>query len=411
MADDDAFSLDFTSAGAFTPAPEPPAPVAPPPPVSPVKEAPATFSFELVEVDAPAVAPVAALVTATPPLEMPKPVAPPRPAIPTALSEAATLHAEGKEIDAMRRLETALKTKENLGDSALKVWSGLFDLAQSLGRRSAFDSLAIAFAKRFERSPPAWIETSVGSSAVNASADAANAIALTGTLNATVAETLKQAMKLAQTSAEIHVDLSQLAGADNDGAMLLMRAVTGLAKAKKRVIFGNPGHLAQMLSPTLITGERKDEALWLLLLELYQQIGQQDPYEDAAVSYAVTFEVSPPAWVPPDPGTRAVPVKLATTVIAAKNSDEFELSGQLLNQSPEAFSSLDTLLASRDEVEINAATLLRIDPVSANHLLAAIERASITSKKIRITNLATLIAAYFEHLGFAEVAELHARKR
>jgi hypothetical protein len=76
--------------------------------------------------------------------------------LPPALAEAATMYATGQELEAMRRLESAIKSGEDLGDAALRAWGGLFDLLQVLGRRPAFEALALTFARRFEKSPPAW---------------------------------------------------------------------------------------------------------------------------------------------------------------------------------------------------------------------------------------------------------------
>ena len=112
--------LDFTVPGAFDTKPEP----------------------------EPAPAPVA---------EAPKPEPPPppppaaRPPLPPALREAAEMYAKGQELDAMRRLETALKSNENLGDSAIRAWACLFELLQALGRKPAFEALALTFARRFEK--------------------------------------------------------------------------------------------------------------------------------------------------------------------------------------------------------------------------------------------------------------------
>ena len=46
------------------------------------------------------------------------------------------MYAAGKELDAMRRLEAAIKSGEDLGDSALRAWGCLFEgLRQGLPRR------------------------------------------------------------------------------------------------------------------------------------------------------------------------------------------------------------------------------------------------------------------------------------
>ena len=60
------------------------------------------------------------------------PAAPVRPPLPAALEEAATMYAAGQELEAMRRLETAIKTGEDLGDAAVRAWGCLFELLQVL---------------------------------------------------------------------------------------------------------------------------------------------------------------------------------------------------------------------------------------------------------------------------------------
>jgi hypothetical protein len=130
-------------------------------------------------------------------------------------------------------------------------------------------------------------------------------VSLTGVLNAGIGEVLKQTMKLATTSTIVRMDLAKLDDADNDGATLLTRALAALKRAKREYVFGSPEHLAGILAAKLVPGERRNEAMWLLLLELYQQAYQQDAFEEAAVNYAVTFEVSPPSW-------EALPARAAT---------------------------------------------------------------------------------------------------
>ena len=49
------------------------------------------------------------------------------------------MYAAGKELDAMRRLEAAIKSNENLGDSTIRAWACLFELLQVLGRQVVHD--------------------------------------------------------------------------------------------------------------------------------------------------------------------------------------------------------------------------------------------------------------------------------
>ncbi|MCK9381003.1 MAG: STAS domain-containing protein [Sulfuritalea sp.] len=367
--DDDLMSLDFTVPGAFdAPHEEPPAPeiAAPPPPPAPV-----------------------------------------RALLPAALAEAATMYAAGHELDAMRRLETAIKSGEDLGDAAVRAWGCLFDLLQVLERRPAFDALALTFARRFEKSPPTWSAVVDGPHTASESSGGRAHVSLSGVLNAGVGEVLKQTMKLAATSTVVRMDVAKLTDADNNGATLLMRGMAALKRAKKELVFGSPEHLAQILAAKVVPGERSNEAMWLLLLELYQQAFRQDAFEEAAVNYAVTFEVSPPSWEAlPARGAEAV---APTSSPAASKVEEFVLRGQLMGAAAADFTPLEAALASRDEFDIDAHNLVRIDAGSAKQLLDVLTRLHAAGKKLRILGLSTLVAAYLETLGFADVAELRAR--
>jgi anti-anti-sigma regulatory factor len=316
------------------------------------------------------------------------------------------MYAAGLELDAMRRLEAAIKNGEDLGDAAVRAWGGLFELLQALNRRPAFDALALTFARRFEKSPPAWGPVVDGPHMASESSGGRAHVSLTGVLNAGVGEVLKQAMKLASTSTIVRMDMAKLDDADNDGATLLMRALAALKRAKKEYVFGSPEHLAQILAAKLAPGERRDESMWLLLLELYQQAYQQELFEEAAVNYAVTFEVSPPSW-------EALPARAdASEQVASQpvaKADGFVLRGQMLGATASDFAPLEAELSGSEEFDIDAYNLVRIDAGSARLLLEALTRLHAAGKKLRIIGLSTLVAAFLETLGFSDVAELRPR--
>ena len=370
--DDDLMSLDFTVPGAFdTPPEQPPAPEIPPSTAAPAPPAP-----------------------------------PVRPSLPPALAEAAVMYAKGQDLEAMRRLEAAIKTGEDLGDHAVRAWGCLFELLQALGRRPAFDALALTFARRFEKSPPAWSAVVDGPHTASESSGGRAHVSLSGVLNAGIGEVLKQTMKLAATSTVMRIDLAKLTDADNNGATLLMRGLAALKRAKKEIVFGSPEHLAQILAAKVVPGERINEAMWLLLLELYQQAFRQDAFEEAAVNYAVTFEVSPPSWEALPARTEELPQE---DLLAESKAEELALHGQMVGATAADFAPLEKAAAGRDQFDIDAHNLVRIDPGSAGHLLEALKRLHGGGKKLKLVGLSTLVAAYLETLGFADVAELRSR--
>jgi len=334
------------------------------------------------------------------------PPPPPRASLPPALQEAATLHAAGQYLEAMRRLEAALKSGEDLNDAAERVWVCLFELLQVLGRRPAFEALALTFARRFEKSPPTWSAVAEGSHGAGESGGGRADVSLSGMLDAGIGEVLKQTMKLAATSTLVRMDLAGLVDADNNGATLLMRAMAALKRAKKDFVLGNPEHLARILAAKVVPGERRNEAMWLLLLELYQHAFRQDAFEETAVNYAVTFEVSPPSWEALPARAEASPQE---AIPATSRADGFALGGQVLGASAADFAPLEAALADRDEYDVDARNLVRIDAGSAGQLLDVLTRLHAAGKKLRIIGLSTLVATYLETLGFTDVAELRAR--
>lgn len=305
----------------------------------------------------------------------------------------------------MRRLESAIKSGEDLGDYELRAWGGLFDLLQVLGRRPAFDALALTFARRFEKSPPAWSAATESENTIAETTGGRAHISLSGVLNAGVGEVLKQTMKLAATSTLVRMDVAKLTDADNNGATLLLRGIAALKRAKKEFMFGSPEHLAQILAAKLVPGEREHESMWLLLLELYQQAFRQDAFEEAAVNYAITFEVSPPSWVALPERHDEAPDASEQTAAA----EGFSLQGQLLGAGAADFAPLEAAVAGHDEYDIDARKLVRIDGASARVLLEQLTRLSAGGKKLRIVGLSTMVAAFLETLGFAKVVELRSR--
>lgn len=222
-------------------------------------------------------------------------VPPAHPAAPTTLEQVARLQAEGQGGPACRMLEAAVLAGEDFGADAERAWTLLLGGYQTLNQREAFEARALEFAMRFEKSPPAWVETA----APRASAPAGKTVSasLSGTLNARVEGPLKQVLDVCART-PVRIDLSRLTDADDRGCALLLVALATCRRTGGHCRLAGAGHLAGILAAKAQLGVRANEHAWLLLLDLYQRLGRQPAFEDAAVAYAVSFEVSPPSWEP-----------------------------------------------------------------------------------------------------------------
>lgn len=209
--------------------------------------------------------------------------------------QAGKLKSDGQTEQACRMLETAVRAGADFGKDAECAWNLLLDLYQATGQREAFEARALEFATRFEKSPPAWAGT-ITAGTVAATGKIVSA-SLAGTLNARVEEPLKQVLKVCAKT-PVRIDLTRITDADDRGCALLLAALDSCRKTQGQCLLAGAGRLADLLAGKTRSGSRDNQRIWLLLLELYQRLGREAAFDDAAVAYAVSFEVSPPSWEP-----------------------------------------------------------------------------------------------------------------
>lgn len=332
--------------------------------------------------------------------------------IPAPLSEAAELHANGNDLAASRSLDAAIRNPATLGEFVATAWLCLFELLALLGRRSAFDQLASAYTNRFGQSPPAW-ETAPAAPAsdITLTTRGDEQIAFIDTLTGAIRDPLEKLMLLAQGNSALRLEMSKLTAANNDGCALLRRALMALKQAGKECAVGAPEVLAGMLAGKVEMGRRDDEAVWLMLLDLYQLMGDQNTFEDTAVNYAITFEVSPPSW-DPQAISRHTESRLETSPDLNTGAGRpFALRGQLVAASAADFAGIDALAEANGTIEIDASALVRIDQASAGQLRAKLESLKQSGRSIELKNLTPLTHIFLIVHDFASVAKLIARQR
>jgi anti-anti-sigma regulatory factor len=387
LADEDSFSLDFTAPGVL-----PPVPPAPPP------EPAAKLVLELVPNGSPA--------TAAPPAAAPvAPSPPPVPVVPGPLLEAAELHASGDYLAASKKLEALLKTGGKLGPFTDAAWQGLFEVLHDLKRRDTFDKLALTYAQHFEKSPPTWVEEEPAHTD-SAASDVATCT-LPASLDAAIGPVLKDMMQTVRPNQQLEIGLGAIQSIDDAGATLLMRALKALDGAKHRYVLAGAEHLAKRLGETLEPMDRAHEPQWLLLISLFDHLDQQDAFEDAAVNYAVTFEVSPPSW---ETRVRTTP-RLATQPTPAGATDVSgppALRGEVLGACTALIQQIEA--CADNEIVLDATKLKRIDIAAADTLLGCLKARHDAGTRITVSNVPPLPLILLSHHGWAPVATLKPQK-
>ncbi|HWU84789.1 MAG TPA: hypothetical protein VN028_05595, partial [Rhodocyclaceae bacterium] len=209
--------------------------------------------------------------------------------------------------------------------------------------------------------------------------------------------------EIAESKPTVRLGVLKVTDADNDGCRLLLETLRQLKKAGRECLLSGTEEFSAVLAGKVEMMKREREETWLLLLDLYQRAGNQAAFEDTAVGYAVTFEVSPPSW------ETAAPKKAASKP-AARSKDPFALEGELLA----GMSSIDALVAAakgRDAITIETDHLARIDEVSVKLLADALAPLHAQGVHIRIRGANLLVATLLVGSELDKIASIETRRR
>jgi anti-anti-sigma regulatory factor len=322
------------------------------------------------------------------------------------VEEAAILFANGQDEAALAALEAAADAG-GLGPAADQVWAMLFDLYQILGKREVFDRRALDYSVKYEKSPPTWVEPAKQSLGPALTTGGTAFVAFAGALGESAEKTIRQLEKIVAGNPAARVDFGKLQSVDPLGADSLLKVLRAARKARCELVMSGAEKLADLLKGKIEVGKREDEPLWMLLLELYQHMAQQEPFEEWAVNYAITFEVSPPSWENRPPPKKP---QVAAPAEAPAEPDVFALSGEIYGAGADGFRKLVDYATGREQVVVDCAALKRMDFVSAGLFLNTLTNLQITGTSVTIRNANHLLYALFCVLGINQVAHIERRK-
>ncbi len=323
------------------------------------------------------------------------------------VEEAAILFANGQDEATLATLEAAAGAG-GLEAAADQIWSMLFDLYQILGKRDLFDKRALEYSMKYEKSPPTWVEPARQTLGPALTTGGTAFVAFTGLLGEASDKQIKQLEKIIAGNPVARVEFGKLQSVDTLGAEMLLKAMRAARKRKCELVMSGPNKLVELLKGKIEIGKREDETLWMLLLELFQHMAQQDPFEEWAVNYAVTFEVSPPSWENRPPPKQPIPSEVSEE--GAADPEAFRLAGEMYSAGSDAFRQLVDFASGREQVLIDCSALKRMDFVSAGLFLNTLTNLQITGCSVTIRNPNQLLFALFGVLGINQVAHVERRK-
>lgn len=322
------------------------------------------------------------------------------------IEETATLFANGQAEQALATLSRSVREAE-LGVSTLQAWLMLFDLYQHLGMMVEFETLALEFVVKFERSPPAWLETVERRDPALATGGIGY-FSLSGTLTEASAPELEKLRTAAGEQQAVRVECGKLQSVDGPGCRLLREALLSVRDAGKEVLLTGEAQLIRFLEDACQAGRiETDGAVWALLFDVYRLLDLKDKFEEAAVNYAITFEVSPPSWEVQS-GAQA---KRTAVVPCAETADQaLTLSGELTGASETLAKQLQDRAVANKMLVIDMSRAKRVDLDTAGLMLKVLSELQEAGATIQIRGANELIRALFGATGIGKVARIIPRK-
>ncbi len=323
------------------------------------------------------------------------------PATAPVVEEIAILYANGQSEVARQMLQESLA---GAGRGERALWWMLFDLYQASGQQDAFDDIAIDYASHFETSPPAWNPLPQGGPE-HAVAGVTPTESFGPLLDATIAPQLARLLDLATRSPATRLEFGGVQAVTPDGCARLLAALSLLRGGGRELIVAGAAELAETVRATIAIGRRDaSEAPWLLLLELLQLMNREKDFEETAMDYCVTYELSPPSFEAP------ANVANAAAARAPSRSDRFLLPAVIGAAAEPLLAAIDAYAEQYQPVVLDCSRLARIDYAAAGALHKRLRLLAAAGKTIELRDVNHLVAALFKLMGFAEVARLFPHK-
>ena len=186
-----------------------------------------------------------------------------------------------------------------------------------------------------------------------------------------------------------------------------------------------------VLSDAAPTGVRDaDPAFWVLRLDALRMANRPDQFDEAAIDYCVTYEVSPPSWERvrcqvriggTGLSTQSPPLSqvsdVATSFVESGVDDgpgqvevaTVELSGQLVGDIGATLHHLNSQLGSAAMVSVACNKLIRVDFVAAGDLLNWVLAKRGENRSVTFADAHRLVALFFGAMGINENAKVQIR--
>ncbi|HEY3635826.1 MAG TPA: hypothetical protein VGK95_12310 [Caldimonas sp.] len=319
---------------------------------------------------------------------------------------------------------------------AAETWLVLFDLYRATGQQHKFESLAIDYAQQFGWSAPQWfsLPKMVAEAASDERPSSARIEGQVGWVcpNYLDADGVARLASLAlQMPLPWVFDWGALQTIDAEACGRLSELFRSWMPQDLDMRWLSGERLFAAVQEAAPTGVRDaDPAYWQLRLDALRMSNRPDHFDEAAIDYCVTYEVSPPSWEPArcivrisgsNQGTTQPPLSVVSDVSTSFQESQLtdapqmievgtvELSGQLIGDISNTLKKMDVELGTAKIVNVSCARLIRVDFIAAGDLLNWVLARRSENQTVSFVEAHRMVALFFGAMGINEHATVKVR--
>ena len=317
-----------------------------------------------------------------------------------------------------------------------ETWLALFDMHRATGQLPKFESLAIDYAQQFGWSAPQWfsmpqrvaeavseerqprsrIDGQVGwSSPEWIDADAVSRLR---------SQTLQMPLPWV-------FDWAALRGIDAEACARLSELFRIWMPQRLDMRWLHGDALLHCLHEATPSGVRDaDPVYWQLRLDVLRMTNRPDQFDETAIDYCVTYEVSPPSWERVQCQVRlsgaasstltpsmSMVGEVSTGFVESNLLDDavlvqvtsVELSGQLIGDIGPLLQSMTEQLGAAPMINVSCSRLIRVDFIAAGDLLNWVLARRTENRAVTFVDAHRLVALFFGAMGINEHATVKVR--
>ncbi len=335
--------------------------------------------------------------------------------------------------------EQALSTLTGPGGTRAQhaeTWLVLFDLYRATGQQHKFESLALDYAQQFGWSAPQWFSMPK-LVAEAASEERPSSSRIEGQVGWVCPNYLDAdgVAKLASLALQMPLpwvfDWGALQTIDAEASGRLSELFRSWIPQDLDMRWLSGDRLFTVLQEAAPTGVRDaDPAYWQLRLDALRMTNRPDQFDEAAIDYCVTYEVSPPSWESArcvvrisgsNQSTTVPPLSLVSDVSTSFQESQLtdvpamvevatvELSGQLVGDIGLTLRKMDGELGKAMIVNVSCARLIRVDFIAAGDLLNWVLARRTENRTVNFVDAHRMVALFFGAMGINEHATVKVR--